>query len=454
MGRAEDVVKVGSGAVLRWSFLHDDGSPSTYIHRTFSRESWHESGLERRLEMCAGVLAWPLLIPTAIAVFTWYNGSWVKKRTHKGIARQMLEQGWLAAARSIPPPWYYIFELYEDDKRSRAAEYLNRFETKRFLYPYLRDHNGGKPVPEQRSTDCLSDKALFAERCALHDLPAVMPFMRIEDGRVVWSQDCDGGLPPIDLFVKQTRGTAGRGAERWDHHAPGRYRGSDGRVLDSAQLLQHLRDSTVGRRRGALVMRRLLNHSSMADLSNGALATVRVLTCRDEHDGFEVTHAALRMAQGPNQVVDNFHAGGIAAPVDLATGVLGPATDGAMGRGPGRGWCHTHPDTDAAIAGRALPCWRETLELACRTHTEAFSDHVLIGWDIAITDEGPLLVEGNKGPDLDIVQRTHREPIGNSRLGELLAFHLQRTVDSCSEAHRREPGAPLPELPQGGRSSG
>ena len=40
-------------------------------------------------------------------------------------------------------------------------------------------------------------------------------------------------------------------------------------------------------------------------------------------------------------------------------------------------------------------------------------------------EDGPELVEGNGAPDLDIIQRTHRAPIGNARLGELLAFHLR-----------------------------
>jgi hypothetical protein len=116
------------------------------------------------------------------------------------------------------------------------------------------------------------------------------------------------------------------------------------------------------------------------------------------------------------------------AKVDLRSGVVGPATDGALALGPGRGWCDTHPDTGGQIAGRVLPYWRETLELARRAHTLAFADHVVIGWDIAILDDGPCLIEGNKGPDLDLVQKSHREPIGNARLGELLAFHLRRTI--------------------------
>src|SRR5579862_2288351 len=105
MARAEDIVKAGSGAVLVWSFLVEDGSPSTFIHRCFSREGWRESRLQGRLELCAGVVAWPILMPAVIAVFTWYNGSWVKKQCGKGIARQVAEQLKLAAAHALLPPW-------------------------------------------------------------------------------------------------------------------------------------------------------------------------------------------------------------------------------------------------------------------------------------------------------------------------------------------------------------
>ena len=38
----------------------------------------------------------------------------------------------------------------------------------------------------------------------------------------------------------------------------------------------------------------------------------------------------------------------------------------------------------------------------------------------------PRLVEGNSGPDIDLVQRPLRTPFGDARLGELLAHHLKR----------------------------
>jgi len=49
---------------------------------------------------------WPLLTLYAIGRCTQRNGPTIKTRTGKGICRQMVEQGWLALAYTLPPKWY------------------------------------------------------------------------------------------------------------------------------------------------------------------------------------------------------------------------------------------------------------------------------------------------------------------------------------------------------------
>lgn len=431
--RAEEIVKLGSGAAILWSSLPDDGTPANFLHRSFRRQFWRESRPLARVASVAVLLAWPFLLPALIGFFTQRNGPSVRVRTGKGIARQVWEQAGMMLTRAILPPWYYIFELHDDAKRRRAGEYLHRFETKRFAYEFMRRSNGGEAAPAVRSTEALSDKALFAERCRDYQLPAVPVLMVLKDGAIVQRETGGSLLPPIDLFVKLIRGTGGRGAERWDYRGDGYYRDAHGHVLSAGALVARLQVLTLAARKGHIVQPRLVNHRDLRDLSNGgALATVRVMTCRNERGEYEVTNAAFRMAQGHNTVVDNFHAGGILAKVDIGTGLLGRATDGAMALGPGTGWCERHPQTGGQILGRRLPLWLQVLDLARRAHATAFSDHVVIGWDIAICDDGPRLVEGNKGPDLDLVQRSHGEPLGNARFGQLLAYNLQRSLEAAS----------------------
>jgi hypothetical protein len=129
------------------------------------------------------------------------------------------------------------------------------------------------------------------------------------------------------------------------------------------------------------------------------------------------------MAIGRNNVVDNLHAGGIATAVDLETGVLGSASD--LGADSRLGWMDSHPVSGAQIKGTRLPMWSEVRDFAIRAH-RAFDDRVLVGWDIAIAPNGPILVEGNGAPDLDIMQRFVRHGVMAARLGVLLAFHVSQ----------------------------
>ena len=51
--------------------------------------------------------------------------------------------------------------------------------------------------------------------------------------------------------------------------------------------------------------------------------------------------------------------------------------------------------------------WSDVLEIARSAHA-AFADQVVVGWDVAVLESGPQMIEGNKSPDLDIIQRTQR----------------------------------------------
>jgi len=57
---------------------------------------------------------------------------------------------------------------------------------------------------------------------------------------------------------------------------------------------------------------------------------------------------------------------------------------------------------------------------------------VVIGWDIAILDRGPVIVEGNGNPDMDILQRFMREGLREHRFARLLAYHLSKRVPAVA----------------------
>ena len=100
--------------------------------------------------------------------------------------------------------------------------------------------------------------------------------------------------------------------------------------------------------------------------------------------------------------------GMLGAPIDLETGELGVAADrDALPQTPR---LRHHPATGAAIAGRQLPYWAETLALAEAAH-RAFPSVSRVGWDLAITTNGPLLIEGNDDMGVESLQTVHDRPL-------------------------------------------
>jgi hypothetical protein len=411
-------------------FPHRFSASSLAIGSAYKSRFLRPESLGECLDLVLAVLLWPIGMPLAALWLTIRNGSVVRRRF--GVTRllQFANQMRLVCTTGLMPPWYYIFELYRPGAMKHARGYLTRAQTKHAIYAKLAKVRG--------STSPLGDKECFARFCAVRQVSALPVLLSAREGELPGAVD----LPRADLFVKPVHGRGGKGAERWDHLGDGMYRMKGGESLSAEQFMERLR--RMSRLQPYLVQERALNHPAMRDLSNGALNTIRLLSCLDEHDQPEIMGAVLRIAVGDNETVDNVHAGGLAAAIGLDDGRLGPATD--LGAYAQLGWVDRHPQTGAAIAGRVLPMWREVRELACKAHL-AFRDRVVIGWDIAIMADRPRLVEGNSGPDIDLVQRPLRTAFADGRFGELLAFHLgkcgQLVIGNSGRFHHRSSGAAI-----------
>jgi len=130
-------------------------------------------------------------------------------------------------------------------------------------------------------------------------------------------------------------------------------------------------------------------HRHMQALSPSGVNTVRIFTLLDQQGRYHNLGCRLRISV--NSPVDNLAAGNLAAPIDEQTGqIIGPGVYSDITRKPET----VHPITGVPIKGFQIPYWSETLELvkqASLKHPQNRS----IGWDVAITADGPGLIEGN-----------------------------------------------------------
>ena len=105
----------------------------------------------------------------------------------------------------------------------------------------------------------------------------------------------------------------------------------------------------------------------------------------------------LRAGVG-DTVVDNYCAGGCIYEVDERTGRI--ISEGYSKTRPRSA---VHPATNIVMMGYQLPYWKEVKALVLKAH-KLIPQMRFIGWDIAITDNGPELIEGNHHPDYDLLE--------------------------------------------------
>lgn len=138
--------------------------------------------------------------------------------------------------------------------------------------------------------------------------------------------------------------------------------------------------------KGFVVEELIMQHELLAALHPQSVNTVRVPTIRFD-DRVEVVHPCLRIGRG-GACVDNAGAGGIIAALDKESGRVITARD-EMGRTYDK-----HPETQHPIVGFQVPYWEEAVQIAKKLATVIPSNRYT-GWDLALTERGWVVVEGN-----------------------------------------------------------
>jgi hypothetical protein len=135
------------------------------------------------------------------------------------------------------------------------------------------------------------------------------------------------------------------------------------------------------------------------DIFSGVVNTLRIITLNKNGD-FIIIKGTLKVGQDPKINVDNVIKGGIGINLNLKTGILGK---GYTSYKHGFIEYKIHPKTNFKFFGKIIPYLEEVKNLAISAH-RYFPKYKIIGWDIAITENGPTIVEGNVHPNITGMQ--------------------------------------------------
>ena len=211
------------------------------------------------------------------------------------------------------------------------------------------------------------DKTQFAERFAEYF------------GRK-WLSSADLTEGKLDCFIKSV-------GARFIYKPAGEAQGQGIKVYENARteaVWNEIKDKPK-----AILEEWITQHEELNKIYSDAINCIRIITVFKDGKTHFLTGG---ITWGNGMKIANASASGIVSPVNFDTGILEKPAADFYGHSYER-----HPITTENIVGIKLPYWRETLDMLNKAASEV-PQVGYIGWDVAITPNGPVIIEGNTTP--------------------------------------------------------
>jgi hypothetical protein len=217
-----------------------------------------------------------------------------------------------------------------------------------------------------------------------------------------WLQEYDGdGLVFKALWGREGFQVLVLGSRAADD--PGTFLTLAGEPYDADRLVEFARNTTELERIGAdqpqsyLLEERVRPHPALEELIGPTLCCVRIVTVIGLDGRPSILGAVYKLQPAPLGV-DHLSYGALGSWVDLESGALGPGRSRH-----GLGYSSVIPGTDRNFVGFQLPHWDQVKQVALAA-AEVIPEARAIGWDIAISAPGPVLIEGNADWSTSLLQ--------------------------------------------------
>lgn len=303
------------------------------------------------------------------------------------------------------PEEFIVFGLYNKTPRQRLA-YVRKSELE------ARQSQVNRAV-WQRLT---ADKYVFQRMCEKNGIAAVPTLALLGSTSLCHalynseSVQCEESLLDKlegsgagEFIAKPAFGTHGQGLVRFKIDERKLW-GDDGVEINVSNFFQLLSNSTDP----YLIQAALRPHAEIKGLMPGrALGTFRIVTFRTP-GGVLMLPACIKIPL-KESVADNFtsgESGNYLGAIDSDAGVLLKAWR-ASDSHPGIVVpAESNPESGASLTNVKIPGWKALCDLV-KDAANTFDKLPTLGFDVALTDRGPMLIEANAMYDCDILQIAH-----------------------------------------------
>jgi alpha-L-glutamate ligase-like protein len=196
-----------------------------------------------------------------------------------------------------------------------------------------------------------------------------------------------------DFVIKPANGSGGNGIVVIVKKVDGGWCSAGGSFYGIEEIKKHISDIIFGvyshgMQDTAVIEQRIVQHERMNVICDLGLADVRIILFNDQ--------PVMAMSRIPTSESDgkaNLHQGAIGLGINIETG----RTQHAIKAGVA---ITHHPDSQQALLDVAIPHWQAAMLMAVKAAKAVPLKY--LGVDIAIAEQGPVLIEINARPGIEI----------------------------------------------------
>jgi len=320
------------------------------------------------------------------------------KQGHLPVARQAIEMILLYVYRGLGPGYYLFGRFWRREIPLRSK--LRHLNERSYAQKLSHTNN---PKYQKLSQNKVAEKALFS----LFSIPTPRFLGHIHpiEGLACDSASLRNGNDltrlllqerPQAICFKPVEGWGGAGfqAARIDYNdaVPELISLASQTSMNPAQFVSEtlaLKPDSYG----YIVEEFCQQHSWYSALNPTSVNTLRVYAMCPPGGPVKILGGYLRVGRC-GSITDNASAGGLFYVFDPRSGVLGPGVLNEIGSPE----YSTHPDSGIQVEGCQIPNWDAVCEIVPKA-MGVFPKTQFAGLDIAVTEQGPMLIEINCQPD-------------------------------------------------------
>ena len=330
----------------------------------------------------------------------------VRDSDSKSVLRQWYEILRIALTAQFTPNEYYLYEIHRKDKSiGELSRYMSNSLWLDRVMPALTDSQWEQilenkwlfnqyysslklPVPKAYAF-LTNDGGMTSNGCLIDDIDDLITYLHTEQPEsLVVKPLCGYGgrfITVLDSLLFCTDDLIGESCSGNDQNF---------RSLCETILRYKRRNS------GLLVETKINQHAFFDYINPYTISTLKIITFLKKNLEPEILSAAVKFGRKGSEV-DTISRGGFSRGVDIQNGYLNDW--GLLSDKTHSSIIIKHPDTNENFEWLKIPMWRDIVATIQRFSRNTIFARI-VSWDVILSDEGPVVIEGELNPRLDIMQ--------------------------------------------------